>query len=117
MRLVYLALAGLVLPLSQLLPWILAHGLDLPLLVHELFATRPGAFFALDVLVSSVVLFVFIAHEGRARAVRALWLPVLATCLVGVSCGFPLFLYLRERSAARGLSAARAAPMMRAEDR
>jgi len=103
MRPVYLALAlaGLVLPYSQLLPWVGEHGPDLRLLVHELLASRPGAFFALDVLVSAGVLFVFIAHEGRARAVRSLWLPVAATCLVGVSCGFPLFLYLRERSGPR----------------
>ena len=103
MRVVYLALAlaGLILPYSQLLPWVAVHGLDLPLLVRELLATRPGAFFALDVLVSAVVLLVFIAHEGRARALRPLWLPVAATCLVGVSCGLPLFLYLRERQDAR----------------
>ena len=28
------------------------------------------------------------------------WLPAVATCLIGVSCGLPLFLYLRERQAA-----------------
>ena len=105
MRAVYLLLAllGALLPYSQLLPWIAAHGLDLPLLLRELFATRAGAFFALDVLVSAVVLFVFIAQDGRRYRVRALWLPVLATCLVGVSCGLPLFLYLRERQAPRGV--------------
>jgi Terpene cyclase DEP1 len=26
-----------------------------------------------------------------------LWLPIAATCLIGVSCGLPLFLYQRER--------------------
>jgi uncharacterized membrane protein YfcA len=29
-----------------------------------------------------------------------LWLPIAATCLIGVSCGLPLFLYLRERQLA-----------------
>src|SRR5215831_15367522 len=102
MRLVYLALAlaGLILPYSQFLPWLAAHGLDLPLLVHELFATRISAFFALDVLVAALALLVFIAHEGPRRGMRALWLPAAATCLVGVSCGLPLFLYLRERRGA-----------------
>jgi hypothetical protein len=32
--------------------------------------------------------------------VRLLWLPIDATCLIGVSCGLPLFLYLRERQLA-----------------
>jgi Terpene cyclase DEP1 len=27
-------------------------------------------------------------------------LPIAATCLIGVSCGLPLFLYLRERQMA-----------------
>jgi len=99
MRLVYLALAlaGLILPYWQFLPWLAAHGPDLPLLVRELSATRVSAFFALDVLVAAVALFVFIAREGTRLGMRALWLPVAATCLVGVSCGLPLFLYLRER--------------------
>jgi hypothetical protein len=31
---------------------------------------------------------------------RLLWMPISATCLIGVSCGLPLFLYLRERQMA-----------------
>ena len=98
-RHVYLGLcvAGFLLPYWQLIPWLAAHGLDLPLFLNELFATRIGAFFGLDVIVSALVLFVFIWLEGRCLALRHLWLPVLATLLVGVSLGFPLFLYLRQR--------------------
>ena len=73
------------------------HGLDLSLLCHELFATRIGAFFGLDVVVSAFVLFVFVFAEGRRLGLAFLWLPILATLLVGVSFGFPLFLYLRQR--------------------
>jgi hypothetical protein len=97
-RHLYLALCvlGTVLPYWKLLPWMMDHGLNVPLLFEELFATRIGAFFGLDVIVSAVVLFVFIAVEGRRIALSLLWLPVLATCLVGVSLGLPLFLYLRQ---------------------
>jgi Terpene cyclase DEP1 len=35
--------------------------------------------------------------EGRRGKLRLLWMPISATCLIGVSCGLPLFLYLRER--------------------
>jgi Terpene cyclase DEP1 len=99
MRRLYLSLAliGAVLPYSQFLPWLAQHGPNLPLLLTELFSTRMGAFFGLDVLVSAVVLIIFIRREGAARQMRDLWLPIAATCLVGVSCGLPLFLYLRER--------------------
>ena len=35
--------------------------------------------------------------EGKRLGMRLLWLPILGLCAVGVSFGFPLFLYLRER--------------------
>src|ERR1700676_3006867 len=98
MRWVYLSLAliGAVLPCSQFLPWLAQHGPNVRLLFTELFSTRAGAFFGLDVLVSAVVLITFILREGRRRKMPGVWLPIAATCLIGVSCGLPLFLYLRE---------------------
>ena|SRR5215813_4728525 len=93
----FLAVLGTVLPYSQFVPWLAAHGLNVRLLFTELFLGRVSAFFGLDAIVSALVLFVFIFHEGTARKMRMLWLPVAATCLIGVSCGLPLFLYLRER--------------------
>jgi len=87
---------GIVLPYSQLVPWVLENGLHLGLLVRQLFANRIGGFFGLDVLVSSVVLLGFVRTEGRRLGVRRLWLPVLGLLTVGVSCALPLFLYLRE---------------------
>ncbi len=92
-----LCVLGFLLPYSQLIPWFAAHGLNLSLFFEELFATQIGAFFGMDVIVSAMVLFVFIWVESRRLALRHLWLPVLATLLVGVSLGLPLFLYLRQR--------------------
>jgi hypothetical protein len=98
----YLALAviGAVAPSAKLIPWVMEHGLDLRLFVSELFSTRIGGFFGIDVLMSAVTLVVFIRREGARRKLRLLWLPIAATCLIGVSCGLPLFLYLRERQMA-----------------
>jgi len=99
LRHLYLGLCviGTVLPYSQLIPWLATHGLDFPLFFQELFSTRLSGFFALDVVVSAVVLVVFVLSEGRRLDLSLLWLPILATLLVGVSLGFPLFLYLRQR--------------------
>ena len=94
-----LCIAGAVVPYAAFVPWLLAHGLDIPLFVEELFANRISAFFALDVMVSALVLFVFVVTEGKRRGVRHLWAPVAATLAVGVSLGLPLFLYLREDTA------------------
>jgi len=98
LRHVYLALCvvGAFLPYSQFIRWFLEHGLDLSLFLDQLFANRIGGFFGLDVIVSSFVLWVFVFSEGRRIGMRHLWLPVLASLVVGVSLGLPLFLYMRQ---------------------
>ena len=99
LRHVYLLLCvfGVAAPYVELIPWLSQHGLQLDLLIRELFATRIGAFFGLDVVVSAIVLFVFIFAERRAIRVRHAWLPIVTTLAVGVSLGLPLFLYMRQR--------------------
>jgi hypothetical protein len=71
------------------------------LLFVQLFLGHVSAFFGLDAIISALVLLVFIFSEGTRRMMGMLWLPVAATCLIGVSCGFPLFLYMRERQVGR----------------
>jgi hypothetical protein len=99
MKNIYLTLAflGTVLPYSQFIPFVREHGLNARLFVEQLFATRIGGFFGMDVIVSAVVLWVFVRVEGRRLGMRHLWAPIAAMLAVGVSLGLPLFLYLRER--------------------
>ena len=98
LRHVYLVLCviGAVLPYTLFVPWLMDHGLDISLFFSELFSTRIGGMSGLDVLASGVTLFVFIWVEGRRLQMTRLWLPVLGTLAVGVSCGLPLFLYMRQ---------------------
>ncbi|HEU4413494.1 MAG TPA: DUF2834 domain-containing protein [Candidatus Angelobacter sp.] len=98
MKTIYLLLCvvGLVLPYWQFVPWVVVNGLQPRFFLEQLFANRISGFFALDVLVSAVVLLVFMQSEDSRRGVRGRWLPVLAIVLVGVSLALPLFLYLRE---------------------
>jgi TRAP-type uncharacterized transport system fused permease subunit len=91
------AIAGAIIPYSQFVPWLAEHGLDAKGFILELFSTRIGAFFGLDVIVSAIVLFAFILWEGRRVRMSGLWAPIAATLLIGVSCGLPLFLFMRER--------------------
>lgn len=88
--------AGTLLPLSQFLPWLSANGLDIPLFFAALFANGISGFFGLDVIISAIVLIFFIQVEGRRIGLAKLWMPITGTLLVGVSCGLPMFLYLRE---------------------
>ena len=87
---------GVLLPCSQLVPWLLEHGLNITLFCRELFANRVSGFFAMDVIISAIVLLWFIQSEGKRLRVALLWLPIVGTLVVGVSFGLPLFLFLRE---------------------
>ena len=90
-----LAIAGLVLPYMQFVPWVLEHGLDMRLFIAQLFASGISAFFGMDVLVSAAVVVVFLRAE-RSRLGNKRWIPLAALLTVGVSLALPLALYLRE---------------------
>lgn len=91
------AILGTVLPLSQFIPFLMAHGLDIPLFFEQLFQNHISGFFGMDVIVSSLVLWLFVFSEGRRRGMSNLWLYIVCSLAVGVSLGLPLFLFFRER--------------------
>src|SRR2546430_13523238 len=98
LRYLYLVfcLIGLLLPYSQFLPWIMEHhALNMPLFIRDLFANRISAFFAMDVIVSAVVVVLFIQSRGKRLGVGLLWVPTIRTLLVGALLGLPLLLYQR----------------------
>ena len=100
MKIFYLlaAILGAVLPLSQLVPFLETHGLDLKLFFTFLFSNSVSGFFGMDVIVSSVVLWVFVFSEGRRLGMRNLWIYIVCNLAVGVSLALPLFLLFRERT-------------------
>ena len=91
-----LCIAGTLLPYWEFLPFLGQHGLDLRVFVDQLFANPVSGFFGMDVIVSSVVLWVFVFTEGRRLGMKNLWAPIAGNLAVGVSLGLPLFLYMRE---------------------
>jgi hypothetical protein len=95
-----LCVAGTLIPYAAFLPWLAENGLDPAAFFSEMLSTRIGAFFAFDVIVSAIVLFLFTWIEWRRGKLKRAWLVPLATVSVGVSLGFPLLLYLRERDSA-----------------
>lgn len=99
MQWLYLAAAilGTILPLRFFVPFVLANGLDLSLFFQQLFQNNVSSFFGVDVIVSSLVLWLFVFSEGRRRRMSKLWIYVVSNLVVGVSLALPLFLFFRER--------------------
>ena len=93
---VWLAVVGTVLPLAFFVPFLLAHGLDIPVFVAQLFANPVSGFFAMDVLVSGLATVVFTLAESWRLRLKSGPLCLLGL-LVGVSVALPLFLYVRQR--------------------
>jgi Terpene cyclase DEP1 len=96
---------GIAVPYSQFAPWLFQNGLDWRLFFDSLAVNRISLFFVGDVLVSAVVLLVFMRLETGQVRVRHGWIATIGLCLVGVSFGLPMYLYLRERGLESGRSA------------
>jgi uncharacterized protein DUF2834 len=94
----YIALCfpGLLLPYVQFLPFLREHDSSVRLFFQQLFANPVSGSFALDVILSSIVLWFFVFIEGRRLGMRRLWLPIAANIVGGVSFALPLFLWMRE---------------------
>ena len=91
------AIIGALLPLWQLIPFLTAYGFDMPLFFEQLFQNHVSAFFGIDVIISSFVLWLFVFSEGRRRGMRYLWVYVICNLAIGVCLALPLFLFVRER--------------------
>jgi len=91
-----LCVVGFTIPNAMFWPWLVAHGFAPRQFLTDLFANGVSGFFGLDVIFAALALIVFVELEGRRLGLRRRWLPIAATCLVGVSLGLPLFLYQRQ---------------------
>ena len=92
-----LCVLGFALPYSQFIPFLTEHSLNLNLFFEQLFANRISAFFAMDLLISSITFWMFLYWEGSRLKMSNLWVYVVCNLTVGLSLGFPLFLLMRQR--------------------
>ena len=97
---IYLILCalGAIIPYTKFVPWLAHNGLNWRLFLGQMVANDIASFFALDVVMSAVVVLLFSRLEGRQTRIGNRWLVPVALITVGVSLGLPLFLYLRERA-------------------
>ncbi len=99
LRLIFLALAiwGAVHPMSWFLAWFGENGYDLGAMVAawKVNAATTGLFW--DLTIAAVALTVWILAEAVPRRRWLDLLAIPATFCIGVSCGLPLYLFLRLR--------------------
>ncbi len=99
LRLVYLGLAiwGAAHPMFWFVQWFQANGWELGQMIDAWHANTATTGLVWDLTIAAVALTVFIVSEV---AVRRNWLALIAipaTFCIGVSCGLPLYLFLRSR--------------------
>jgi hypothetical protein len=92
-----LALAGLLLPGSLIVTMIVQPGPGLAVLLQPFLSNRLIALLGVDLVVSSLVFWVWVFHEARRLRLPHPWVFVLANLVVGLCFALPLFLYFRQR--------------------
>ena len=92
----FAALLGTVLPWFHFGGFFAVNGIDITAFVSGLFANGAAGGFAIDVLLSIMVFWVWSWHDARQHHVAAWWLVLPAGVGVGLSLALPLYLYLRH---------------------
>jgi cell division septal protein FtsQ len=69
---------------------------DLVDFVVEGTSNNSAAFLASDLTITAITALIYICYEGLRSKIKYWWVSVLGIFLVGVSFGFPFFLFLRE---------------------
>lgn len=97
LRMIYLALAvwGAIHPMYYFATWFRANGVDMGGMIDAWHANAASSGLVWDLTIAAITLTVWIIAEV---AVRRNWLALIAipaTFGIGVSCGLPLYLFLR----------------------
>lgn len=98
LRWIYLILAvvGAVLPMSYFMSWFLLHGFSLSAMIDAWHVNDASSGLVWDLTIAALALTVWICAEVSVR--KDYWVglvSILATFSIGLSCGLPLYLFLR----------------------
>ena len=99
LRIVYLLLAvwGAIHPMSWFVAWFNDNGYSLGAMIDAWHANAASSGLVWDLTISAIALTVWIVAEVSARRNWVALIAIPATFGIGVSCGLPLYLYLRTR--------------------
>ncbi len=99
LRLIYLVLAvlGAILPSIFFGQWLATHGLAVFSELSNWSASGLLTALSWDIAITVVTFFIFVFYEALARKDYMPLVVVPVTLVVGLACGFPLYLFLRSR--------------------
>jgi hypothetical protein len=97
LRMVYLALAawGAVHPMYYFITWFRENGFDIMGMVDAWHANAAASGLVWDLTIAAITLTVWILAEVAVRRNWRALIAIPATFCIGVSCGLPLYLFLR----------------------
>ena len=104
--LLVLAVAGFLVPNTMVAVFIADHGVDVGAYFSDWWETLPAAQLAADLGIAFLAFALWSVWEGRRLGLRAWWVAIPASLLVGMCFAVPLFLLLRERALQTGTGAA-----------
>lgn len=98
-RIVYLVLAivGATLPMYYFVTWFMENSWSIMAMVDAWHANASTTGLVWDLTIAAIALTVFIIAECVTRRDALSLLAIPATYCIGVSCGLPLYLFLRSR--------------------
>ena len=98
LRMTYLALAvwGAVHPMYYFVSWFLVNGLDLGRMVDAWHANAATSGLVWDLTIAAIALTIWVLAEVSVRRNWQVLIAIPATFAIGVSCGLPLYLFLRS---------------------
>ncbi|MGB7241382.1 MAG: DUF2834 domain-containing protein [Sulfitobacter sp.] len=101
LRMVYLALAiwGTIHPMYYFIQWFQANGVDMMAMVDAWHANAASSGLVWDLTIAAIALTVWIIAETSTRRNWVALIAIPATFGIGVSCGLPLYLFLRSKPA------------------
>lgn len=99
LRWVYLALAiwGAIHPMYWFVSWFQENGWSLSAMIDAWYVNDATTGLTWDLTIAAITLTVWILAEVAVRRNWSALLAIPATYCIGVSCGLPLYLFLRSR--------------------
>lgn len=93
----YLALAlwGAVHPMYYFVQWFQENGFDIMVMVDAWHANTASSGLVWDLTIAAITLTIWILAEVAVRRNWRSLIAIPATFCIGVSCGLPLYLFLR----------------------